>query len=125
MSPTLWTDGAGRLRGLVGTRGGNQQPQILAQVCSLLFGAGRTPAEAQAAPRWAIPDITVATSVLEAEAGFDPVVTDGLAARGHVISSSSRLMGGGGPVSIIGVGEDGLRTAAADPRVDTAAAATR
>jgi hypothetical protein len=32
--------------------------------------------------------------------------------------------GGWGPVSMIGFGPNGLRTGAADPRVDTAAAAT-
>jgi gamma-glutamyltranspeptidase / glutathione hydrolase len=124
LSPTLWTKGS-RLRTLLGTRGGHQQPQLLAQVAALLFAAGRSPGHAQAEPRWTISDISEATSVVDVESTMSAHITHGLRSHGHTVQPQPGRVGGWGPVSMIDIDERGLRTAASDPRVDTAAAAVR
>lgn len=126
LSPTMWTEGD-RLRAVLGTRGGHQQPQLLAQVAALAFGAGRSPAAAQSHPRWTIADLSDidTRSAVEIEGAAPQAVVDGLLARGHEVRIRPNRMGGWGPVSLIEVGPDGLRTAAADPRVDTASAGCR
>jgi gamma-glutamyltranspeptidase / glutathione hydrolase len=126
LSPTLWTEGD-RLRTLLGTRGGHQQPQILAQVAALLFGAGRSPGHAQSEPRWTISDLDDALthSQLDVESDMPSHITHGLTARGHTLRPQSARVSGWGPVAIIDIDSQGLRTAAADPRVDTASAAVR
>ncbi|MEX2654544.1 MAG: gamma-glutamyltransferase [Acidimicrobiia bacterium] len=126
LSPTLWTDGA-RLRTVLGTRGGHQQPQLLAQVAALLFGAGRSAGHAQSAPRWTIAnaELTATTSVIDVESSMSSHITAGLAERGHTVRPQADRMGGWGPASVIDIDSQGLRTAAADGRVDTASAAVR
>lgn len=126
LSPTLWTEGD-RLRTVLGTRGGHQQPQILAQVAALLFGAGRSPGRAQAAARWTIADLEgmSTASVVDVESSVPLDITRGLTARGHTVRPQSARVGGWGPVSLIDIDPGGLRCGAADPRVDTAAAAAR
>ena len=99
LSPTLWT-ADGELRLLLGTRGGHQQPQYLAQMAALLFHAGLEPAEAQGVPRWHV-----------------DVAGEG---AGSAVAVGPPSAAGWGPVSVIAV--DGpTRRAAADPRVSTAA----
>ncbi len=126
LSPTIWTQDA-RLRTVLGTRGGHQQPQLLAQVAALLFGAGRPPATAQAEPRWTIAALAgvAERSAVDVEATMSRHLTEGLAARGHELRPQQDRMAGWGPVSVIDIDGTGLRTAAADPRVDTASAAVR
>lgn len=126
LSPTLWTD-RGRLRAVLGTRGGQQQPQLLAQVAALLFASDRSPAQAQDAPRWTIAAANegATNSIVDVESSLPAQVLDGLALRGHTVQPQAHRMGGWGPVSVIDVDSNGLRTAAADPRIDTATAAVR
>lgn len=126
LSPTLWTDGD-RLRTLLGTRGGYHQPQLLAQVGALLFGAGRSPGHAQSEARWTIGNLDDASahSLVDVESDMSSHITHGVSARGHTLRPQSGRVPGWGPVAIIDIDADGLRTAAADPRVDTATAAVR
>ena len=121
LSPTIWsTDGA--LRMVLGTRGGHQQPQLLAQVASHLF-AGDEPWVAQARPRWTTETFAPGTdSKLRLEPGFDDSITADLVSRGHEIEIVDGYTGGWGPISMILVAPTGLRTAAADPRVETSSA---
>ena len=121
LSPTVWsTDGA--LRMVLGTRGGHQQPQLLAQVAAHL-SAGDEPWIAQARPRWNTEDFAPGTeSKLRLESSFDPSIATDLESRGHQIELIDGYTGGWGPISMILVGPDGLRTAAADPRVETSTA---
>lgn len=65
------------------------------------------------------------SSHLRLEAGFDGPIIEGLRGRGHAIELVEGPTGGSGPVSVIAVDGDGLMTAAADPRVDTAQAVAR
>jgi gamma-glutamyltranspeptidase/glutathione hydrolase len=124
LAPTIWTEGD-RLRAVLGTRGGHQQPQLLAQVAALVFGGGRSPGHAQDHPRWTISDIRAEESYVDVESGVGHQIIDGLTRRGHTVRVQEDRMPGWGPVSLIEVAGNGLRTGAPDPRVDTTSAATR
>lgn len=123
LSPTIWTR-SGRLDMVLGTRGGWSQPQLLAQLGSNIAGRSMTPAPAQARPRW---EVAVANSGSEVrvEPGTPESVVDGLRRRGHQVARVEAPMAGWGPMSVITIGDDGLRTGAADPRVATATAMAR
>lgn len=121
LSPTLWT-GAGQTRLVLGTRGGHQQPQYLLQMAALLRLAGRSPAEAQATPRWHDDRRGGSGSDVVVEARMPVAVVRGLVDRGHTVTVGPDLPQGWGPVSAIAIDDAGTRLAAADPRVSTAAA---
>jgi len=124
LAPTLWSD-AGRLRLLLGTRGGHQQPQYLLQVAALLFHAGLGPETAQASPRWEMEHAGAGSaSHILMEARTSAAIVSGLEQRGHTVERAPDYLPGWGPVSIIATDVDGF-VAAADPRVTTAAAAAR
>ena len=125
LSPTLWTEGD-RLRTVLGTRGGYQQPQILAQVAALLFAAGRSPGHAQSEARWTTSMVEDPTgSQVDVESAVSTHIMHGLTDRGHALRPQTAHVSGWGPVGLIDIDAHGLRTAAADPRVDTASAAVR
>lgn len=123
LSPSLWT-GRGTLAAMLGTRGGHQQPQFVAQMASLVFGQGLSPAAAQRTGRWKMSEFGPGAppSVL-VESTVSTSVVESLARRGHRIEVAGPPAGSYGPVSMITVDAAGLRTGAADPRVDTSAAA--
>jgi len=119
--PAMATDERG-LRAVLGTMGGDAQPQILLQVAARLFGHGQHPEEVIGAGRWA----------LQAASGFDTWTgdrlqlavegnapsawADGLAARGHDVVVTPPLSAGFGHAMVIARLEDGSWAAAADPR---------
>ncbi|MGF1666090.1 MAG: gamma-glutamyltransferase family protein [Acidimicrobiia bacterium] len=119
LSPSLWTRD-GRIEALLGTRGGHQQPQLLAQMAVHLFWAGMDPASAQCQPRWTMDEFGPgAASQVLIESDTDPAALAHLERSGHHLVLQTPLQGGWGPVSAIVVDAEGLRTGAADPRVDT------
>ena len=122
LSPSLWTKGD-RIVCLLGTRGGDYQPQLLLQVAVRLLRAGIEASEAQARPRWMIDPIDGASPVVAVEAHTPIGTIEYLQRLGHRVSVRSEVQHGWGPVSLITIDEHGKRTAAADPRVDTATAA--
>ncbi len=122
LSPTLWTR-AGALDLVLGTRGGDQQPQYLLQAAAARYGLGDAPGAAQQRPRWSMLLAPGAPSRLQVEKRMAAAVVAGLRARGHPVEVAGPWMGGWGPVSAIAVDGDGTKTGAADPRVSTAAAA--
>ena len=123
LSPTLWTRGTEPAL-ILGTRGGDQQPQYLAQMAASMLFAGRDPAQAQAQPRWSLDTAEPGTnSVVLVESGMPEPVIAGLAATGHTVAAGPALTPGWGPVSVIAIDAAGVRTAAADPRVSTASVA--
>ena len=125
LSPTIWT-GGGRLRAVLGTRGGHQQPQLLVQVARRLWADSHQPDAAQAAPRWTLDAFGPGTpSQPFVEGDLDPRVVEGLRVRGHDVTVAQARVGGWGPVSVITVGPDGLRSGAPDPRVRTSSAGAR
>ena len=121
LSPTLWTNGD-QPAWLIGTRGGDIQPQLVAQMAARVISAGLDPALAQSMPRWAMADFGPdSPSGLAVEPGTPGEVVSDLRRRGHLINELAGLQPGWGPVSVIGLDGDS-RVAAADPRVDTTAA---
>jgi gamma-glutamyltranspeptidase / glutathione hydrolase len=122
LSPSLWTMGD-RLRTVLGTRGGHQQPQFVSQMAALLFGAGHSPGQAQSHPRWNISWPASGTTALDVESTTPNAVIEGLTGKGHAVEAHGALESGWGPVSVIDVNEHGLRAGAPDPRVDTTSAA--
>jgi gamma-glutamyltranspeptidase/glutathione hydrolase len=121
LSPTIWTEGD-RLALVLGTRGGHQQPQLLAQMGAHLHHAGLEPAIAQTVPRWTIQDINTTASMVSVEGRTDSLMIDALRTRGHGISVDGPWEADWGPISAIAVSPGGLREAVADPRVETALA---
>lgn len=122
LSPSLWTRD-GQLAAVLGTRGGDYQPQLLMQMAIRLFGAAIDPGEAQQRPRWMIDQFEAGQPEIALEDHTPPEVEEGLRNRGHTVVRRRETQHGWGPVSVITVNQDGLRNAAADPRVATAAAA--
>ncbi|MEV4563867.1 gamma-glutamyltransferase [Nonomuraea sp. NPDC049419] len=121
LTPALITRPDGSLRSVVGTMGGDAQPQILLQVITRLLRHGEEPGRAIAAPRWRLgtggtgfdtwdaPD----DAVLDLEGGGG--WSDGLAALGHRVAA---LPYGSsfGHAHLIDVRPDGMLAGAADPR---------
>lgn len=120
LSPTLWTE-HGELRMILGTRGGDFQPQTLLQMLTYLRWARMDPPSAQRQPRWATREWRAGDSTVVVEPGFDPSTLAELESRGHVIELAPGPMSGWGPVSVI-VDDGATATGAADPRVATTAA---
>lgn len=125
LAPSLWTRN-GDLALILGTRGGDQQPQLLAQVAAHIFHARLSPAEAQKVPRWTTSEFGPGTtSTLLTESRLPSSIIESLRSRGHLVEVASAWEGGWGPVGAITVDDAGLRTGAADPRVATASAGVR
>lgn len=122
LSPSLWTKG-NRIACLLGSRGGDYQPQLLLQVAVRCLRAGIEPSDAQARPRWMLDPIDGRNSVVAVEAHTPRGTIDHLMKLGHQVTVRSDVQHGWGPVSLITIDEQGMRRAAADPRVDTATAA--
>ncbi|MDJ0953808.1 MAG: gamma-glutamyltransferase family protein [Acidimicrobiia bacterium] len=120
LSPTLWTE-EGRLRMLLGTRGGDFQPQTLLQTLTYLRWAGRHEAAAQLSPRWTTEEWRAGDPTVVVEPHLGDAVTAGIADLGHRVRATEGWMGGWGPVSMITT-RDGIAVGAADPRVATSAA---
>ncbi|MGI9529735.1 MAG: gamma-glutamyltransferase family protein [Acidimicrobiia bacterium] len=120
LSPTLWTSN-GSLDLLLGTRGGDQQPQYLAQFAATHFHAGMCTDDTQAVPRWNMQQTHPGMdSAVKVESRFAASTIGGMRSRGHDITVSGAYERGWGPISAIDVG--GERKGSADPRISTSAA---
>ena len=121
----------GRLAAVLGTMGGDAQPQIVAQLVARLFHSEQPVATAVAAPRWVLRGPQTGfdtwttdlppTVVVEDEAS--PAWAEGLAARGHDVTSARPFDGAAGHANVIVVEDNGTFSAAADPRALIGAAA--
>jgi gamma-glutamyltranspeptidase/glutathione hydrolase len=124
LSPALITRGDGTLRSVLGTRGGDAQPQILLQVMARLLAAGQSPGTAVAGPRWVLsggtgtgfdtwndPDAVG----VEIEARAASTWADGLERRGHRVRVVDGLVAAFGHAQLIDVRDNGL-AGVADPR---------
>ncbi len=127
LAPTLVTDSNGALRALVGTMGGDAQPQVVAQLLARLLRSTESPGRAVSAPRfalvgsqptgfntWTSPELSVA---LEPATGW----SDDLARSGHSVVDQQWGDGFGHAHVIQAVG--GGWAGAADPRALVGAAA--
>ncbi len=121
LSPTLWTHGD-QPAWSIGTRGGDIQPQLVAQMAARVVRGGQDVGTAQGSPRWSMTDFGPGTgSQLMCEPGLSETVVNDLRARGHQIQVTEKPQPGWGPMSVIGVDGDHRHTAR-DPRVETTAA---
>ncbi|GAA4559411.1 gamma-glutamyltransferase family protein [Planotetraspora kaengkrachanensis] len=130
LSPALITHQDGSLRSVIGTMGGDAQPQILLQLVTRLLRHGQTPGQVIGAPRWAL-------GVDGADTGFDTwrqeaVVevedgapwSDGLRGFGHPVTAVE-YGSNFGHAHLIDVLPSGVLAGAADPRALIGAAVGR
>lgn len=122
LSPMLWTAGTD-LDLLLGTRGGDQQPQLLAQYSASVYHAGNCTDDSQLLPRWMMDQPLAGTdSVVRFESRVAPSTVRGLEDRGHTVTLGESHEPGWGPIAAI----DTFRElkGSADPRISTSAALT-
>jgi len=120
LSPMIWTDGTA-LDLLLGTRGGDRQPQLLAQLAASFYHAGNCTNDSQGLPRWRMDQPRPGTDgTLRYEDRVAASTVRGLTERGHHVSLASSYEAGWGPASAIDVG--GEIKGSADPRISTTAA---
>jgi gamma-glutamyltranspeptidase / glutathione hydrolase len=130
LCPVIATE-SGVLRAVLGTMGGDAQPQILLQLATRLFHYAQTPAAAVYAPRWALQGPLTGFDTWTS--GEAPTVTveghapedwlSGLAARGHKVAARPAYDSGFGHAHAIVIDHDGFRAGAADPRTMVGTAA--
>lgn len=119
LAPTIWTRGDA-LDLVLGTRGGDQQPQFLTQFAANFYHAGLTAEHSQILPRWSMDQPEPGTdSSITVEPRFNESTIVGLRDRGHAIDNGIAWNTGYGPISAIDARDN---SAAADPRVSTSAA---
>jgi gamma-glutamyltranspeptidase/glutathione hydrolase len=120
LAPTLWTDGD-EARLVLGTRGGDQQPQLLAQLAANQLWAGARPTRAQGLPRWTIRDIASGDlPTVSYEPRYAASTIAQLSRLYHRLQPVGAWEAGWGPVSTITIGD--TVEGSADPRVSTSAA---
>jgi gamma-glutamyltranspeptidase / glutathione hydrolase len=123
LAPALVTRPDGSLRAVLGTMGGDSQPQILLQVLVRLLGHDESPGRAVGAGRWALGANggfeTWATGgpghiavEAHAEEGWDP----GLASRGHDVRRSPDAIDHAFGHTQVIEAVDGVLAGVADPR---------
>lgn len=123
LSPALVTRPDGALRAVVGTMGGDSQPQIVLQLLARLLAAGQSPAEVIEGPR-AVLGASAGVTGFDLWTGPDRVLVEdhappaweaGLTRRGHDVLVRSGLGTGFGHAHLVEVTPEG-RQGAADPR---------
>jgi gamma-glutamyltranspeptidase / glutathione hydrolase len=124
LAPALVTGSDGSLRLILGTMGGDSQPQVLLQLLARLLRHGQSPGRAVAAPRWVLGGEGSFRTwegdgpgflAIEAHAatGWDA----GLARRGHDVRRSPHPVDHGfGHAQVIEVADSNVLRGAADPR---------
>jgi len=130
LSPSI-VSRSGDLRSLIGTMGGDVQPQVLLQLYASTELAGLSPVEALAQPRFFIhrglaPSIWSGPApVLGLESRFDSAIVDELTRRGHPVRQGAPFVELAGHAQIISVdAATGLLSGAADPRSGAAGVAS-
>ncbi len=125
LAPALVQRADGSLRSVLGTMGGDTQPQVVLQLLARLLVADQSPAEAIAAPRWRLGDGGFATwegagpELVGVERGVPGAWIDGLAQRGHQVVEQDPWNSGYGHAHLIERDVDGTLAGAADPRALT------
>ncbi len=125
LSPLLATSRDGALAAVLGTMGGDAQPQILLQLLVRMFVLGVAPSEAVAAPRWILSHTATtgfdtwsqdAPPLVRLERGSPPAWAAGLRERGYPVQQAALGDQRFGHAQAIRVSEDGTLAGAADPR---------
>ena len=83
---------------------------------------GLAAGDAVGRPRWHADTPGPPQSTLAVEARMPQGVLSGLRARGHRVDVGPELAPAWGPVSVVSIDPQGVRRAAADPRIGTATA---
>lgn len=129
LSPALVSTLDGRNRAVLGTMGGDAQPQVVLQMLARLLHCGQSPAEILGAGRWILlgPDAFATWTP-----GWRPPVAlephapagwaGGLASRGHDVVGLDQNPKLSGHAHLIDVSPDGTLSGAAEPRTALAAA---
>ncbi len=135
LSPALITRPDGSLRSVLGTMGGDAQPQIVLQMMARMLHLGQSPGQIVSAPRFnlASPDpksgFDTWTAGGEVRVDLEPhaaVWKAGLRDRGHVVSVAPiGDLSGFGHAHLIEVLPNGTLAGAADPRAKASAALGR
>lgn len=123
LSPTLWTSGTD-LALLLGTRGGDQQPQFLAHFAATHFHGRHCIDDSQPVPRWNMEQPEPGTdSAIRVESRMAHSTVEGLRARGHAVTIAEAYEPGWGPISSIDLANAGNTwKGSADPRISTSSA---
>jgi gamma-glutamyltranspeptidase/glutathione hydrolase len=131
LSPALVTCADGSLRTVLGTMGGDSQPQVVVQMLARLLVAGQDPGTIIGAPRFVL--------AADGGTGFDlwerpehhrvriehhapDAWRDGLERRGHRVEVAEPDVAGFGHAHLIDLDPDGHPAGAADPRAIVGAA---
>jgi gamma-glutamyltranspeptidase/glutathione hydrolase len=132
LSPALVTRPDGSLRMVIGTMGGDSQPQILLQLLARLLATHQSPGSAVAAGRWVLANLGPSTGFstwdasghvrVQVEGHAPPAWDDGLEKRGHAVRRIEAYGHGFGHAHVIGVEEHRL-AGASDPRTRAGAEA--
>lgn len=130
LAPALITRPDGSLRAVLGTMGGDSQPQVVLQLVARLLVGGAQPGDALEAPRFVLSSGSAQSfdtwrsphQVVRLEAHAPPRWADGLSARGHEVEVAGFDPAGFGHAHVIEVRPDGMRAGAADVRSMTGAA---
>ncbi|HEX4035427.1 MAG TPA: gamma-glutamyltransferase [Solirubrobacteraceae bacterium] len=125
LTPLVVTDHKGRLDTVLGTMGGDAQPQVLLQLLARVLVHGEDPKDAIGAPRWVLSrdDPTGfhvwehdGLPIVRLEDGAPAAWARGLERRGYETAQAERGEQVFGHAQLIRVTADGLCAGAADPR---------
>jgi gamma-glutamyltranspeptidase/glutathione hydrolase len=125
LSPVAVTREDGTLDAVLGTMGGDAQPQIVLQLLARMLIAGEDPGTAVGAPRWGLTreesngfDVWEREDppIVALEHGAPPAWAQGLRRRGYRIYEAEPGDGGFGHAQAIQVAADDILRGAADPR---------
>jgi len=131
LSPALVARADGSLRAVLGTMGGDSQPQVVLQMLARLLVGDETPGSVIGAPRWVLTTPgnrgfdtwkEPAAHVVRLEAHSPSGWAEGLEARGHRVDVAAPDPAGFGHAHCIERAPDGSSGGAADPRAIIGAA---
>ena len=134
LCPALVTSAdASSLVMVLGTMGGDTQPQILLQLLARILGAGQAPGEAVTAGRWGLQTAVPGGSgfdtwrqrgrvVVRVEGQAPTAWDDGLRTRGHVVERVGAFDHSFGHAQVIVPTDDGMLAGGSDPRPRAGAA---
>lgn len=130
LAPALVQRADGTLRAVLGTMGGDTQPQVVLQLLAALLVDQRSPAATIGAPRWRLGDGGFDTwgdggpGHVGLEGNAPDSWAPGLRERGHDVRVDPPWNSGYGHAHLIERSEDGTLAGAHDPRALTGATAT-
>jgi len=134
LSPLLVTNSSGRLDTVLGTMGGDAQPQVLLQLVVRLLALRETAGDAVAAPRWVLSreptnsfDVwhLACPPLVRLEHDAPAAWSRGLRDRGYEVVESPPGDEVFGHAQVIRVTDEGMLSGAADPRAGDGAFAGR